>query len=120
MFNVKINFWLIGFGAFLIACGIAGYASNPEAAKTALISGSTFGGLSILLGIWTGSKRRLIPYAISWGVVIMLIAAFAWRSTVTWMAVAEGQPKLFAAILISSMGIASLLTLLQLWRSRSV
>lgn len=48
--------WLYGFGAFLFLCGLAGYLSNPVAAKTALMSGSVFGALSILWGFLLGKS----------------------------------------------------------------
>ncbi|MHC4831494.1 MAG: hypothetical protein ACYTFT_14255, partial [Planctomycetota bacterium] len=38
------------YGAFLILAGLAGYLSNPEKAKTALMSGGTFGLLNLGLG----------------------------------------------------------------------
>ena len=93
-----IGRWYIGFGLFLILCGLAGYASNPAAAKTALMSGGTFGTLLTTL---------------------MLCAAFSWRSVVSWQAFADGEPKLFAAVLITSMLIASVASIVQLFRSKS-
>ena len=36
---------------YLIVMGLVGYLSNPEKAKTALMSGGTFGALSILWGV---------------------------------------------------------------------
>ena len=47
----KLARWLILYGAFLIFAGVIGYLSNPEKAKTALLSGGIFGGLSILWGV---------------------------------------------------------------------
>ncbi len=49
--SVKTAGYLILYGAFLIGCGALGYWSNPEKAKTALMSGGTFGALSILWGV---------------------------------------------------------------------
>jgi len=116
-----VNFagrWFVGFGIFLILCGVAGYLSNPAGAKTALISGGTFGGLSAFWGVlmlkgltWAKAAARVST--------IVLVAAFAWRSAAGWMAYAEGQPKLFAASLITTMLVASLASLLVLWRRRS-
>ena len=48
----------IAYGLFLIACGLAGFLSNPEKAKTALISGGTFGALSILWGVLMARGAR--------------------------------------------------------------
>lgn len=113
----SIGRWYIGFGIFLIVCGLAGYASNPAAAKTALISGATFGTVSALWGFWMLKGGRL-PALIAAGLTtLMLCGAFSWRSTVSWQAYADGEPKLFAAILITAMLIGSIASLIQLARS---
>jgi hypothetical protein len=110
--------WMIGFGIFLILCGLAGYLSNPEGAKTALLSGGTFGVLSALWG-------ALLAGGFGWARVAALLSTgflalvFAWRATVGWMAYAAGEPKLFAAVLISLMLAGSLLTLGVLLRRSS-
>jgi len=49
--NTKAAGYLIFYGGLLVLAGLAGYLSNPEKAKTALISGGTFGALSILWGV---------------------------------------------------------------------
>jgi len=108
--------WFVGFGVFLILCGLAGYLSNPAGAKTALISGGTFGGLSALWGVlmlkgfpWAKTAACLSTF--------VLVAAFAWRSIAGWMAYAGGQPKLFAASLITLMLVSSLASLVVLART---
>ncbi|MFT4901766.1 MAG: uncharacterized membrane protein (UPF0136 family) [Lentimonas sp.] len=109
--------WYIGFGLFLIVCGLLGYASNPAAAKTALMSGATFGTLSTLWGFWMLKGGRL-PVLIAAGLTTLLLcAAFSWRSIVSWQAYAEGEPKLFAASLISAMLLGSIASLIKLSRS---
>lgn len=107
----------MGFGLFLVICGVAGFLSNPSAAKTALISGSTFGGLSFA---WGALMKRGMQWARAAATVttFVLLAAFIWRASVSWMAVVEGRPKLFAACLITTMGIASALSLGVLWSTR--
>lgn len=107
--------WFVGFGIFLILCGVAGYLSNPAGAKTALISGGTFGGLSALWGV-------LVLKGFAWARIaalastVMLAAAFAWRAVVGWTAYASGEPKLFAASLITLMLVASVASLAVLLR----
>lgn len=107
--------WFVGYGAFLFLCGLAGYLSNPAEAKTALISGTVFGFLSIGWGVamrfrWKAAR----PAAVVTTTLLTLV--FVWRSAVSWMAVATGEPKLFAASLISLMLAGSLATLWVLWR----
>jgi hypothetical protein len=115
----SIGRWYLGFGFFLILCGVAGYVSNPAAAKTALMSGGTFGFLSAVWGFWMIKGGRLFAFIAAALTTLMLCAAFTWRSIVSWQAYADGQPKLFAAVLISSMLIASVLSLVQLFRARA-
>lgn len=109
--KTKPGNWMIGYGLFLIAMGAVGYLSNPEKAATALMSGGTFGSLSILWG-W------LMTRGIGWSrwaagaTAALLVVVFAWRASVSWMAFAGGATeKLTAAILITLMGAASLLML---------
>ena len=107
--------WFVGFGIFLILCGIAGFLSNPAGAKTALMSGGTFGGLSALWGVLMlkGFSWAMIA---AWVSTFVLVAAFAWRSIASWTAYAAGEPKLFAASLITLMLAGSLASLLVLRR----
>jgi len=109
--------WFVGFGIFLILCGVAGYLSNPAGAKTALMSGGTFGGLSALWGVLMMKGFAWAKLA-AWLSTLLLGAAFTWRSIAGWMAYAAGEPKLFAAALITLMLIASLVSVVVLWRSR--
>lgn len=107
--------WFVGFGVFLILCGVAGYLSNPAGAKTALMSGGTFGALSALWGVL---MLRGFAWARigAWVSTIVLAAAFTWRSIAGWAAYAAGEPKLFAASLITLMLAASLASLAVLAR----
>lgn len=114
----KIGQWYLSFGLFLIVCGIAGYLSNPAAAKTALMSGSTFGILSVLWGFWMLKGGRVLAFGAALFTTLMLCAAFSWRSIVSWQAVADGEPKVFAASLITAMLLASVMSLIQLLQAR--
>jgi len=99
----------IFYGVFLIVAGLAGYLSNPAKAATALVSGGTFGAISILLGL-TVDRHKLGRISQGVGVVVLglLSIVFSWRSVVSWLAVANGaQEKLLAASLISSMLLAT-------------
>ena len=115
--NTKTAGYLILYGGFLIVMGLVGYLSNPEKAKTALMSGGTFGALSILWGV-LGARgvRWSLPAAIVTTGFLALV--FAWRASVGWLAVLDGKSeKLFAAILITLMLAASAAMLPMLFRS---
>ncbi|HWN94652.1 MAG TPA: hypothetical protein VNT99_06450 [Methylomirabilota bacterium] len=116
--KTKTAGYLILYGGFLIFCGLLGYLSNPEKAKTALISGGTFGGLSILWGV-LGARgfRWSRPAAITTTGLLALV--FAWRSSVSWLAVIDGKAdKVFAASLITLMLVGSAVMLPRLLRDR--
>ena len=111
-------FALAGYGTFLILIGLVGYLSNPEKAKTALMSGGTFGLLNIGLGYLAfRGWRRSVPVAVV--VAAFLAIVFSWRTFVTWSAYAEGKSeKLVAAVLISSMLAATVGIAVYLIRAR--
>lgn len=104
------------YGFFLLLLGVSGYFTNPEKAGTALISGGSFGALSILWGI-LGAKgiRWSKPAALLTS--SLLGAACVWRGSLGWLAVANGQPqKALPALLITLMlavAVASVLCLLK-------
>lgn len=108
--------WLIGYGAFLMAVGVAGYLSNPAKAATALLSGGGFGALTMAWGLLLRSGRRWARTA-ALASTGLLTLAFAWRSLASWRAVLAGHPeKAVAASLITAMLVGSLLTLVVLTR----
>jgi len=108
--NGKLGTWMIGYGGFLIAIGVIGYLSNPAKAATALVSGGTFGALSIVWGVLLRRGRGWARSA-ALATAGFLTAVFAWRATMSWLAVQGGQSeKLFAAVLITAMGAASVAT----------
>ena len=109
---------LCAYGAFLILAGLAGYLSNPEKAKTALMSGGTFGLLNLGLG-WLALRSWRPVQRVALGLAGFLGAVFVWRATVTWMAVADGQPeKRVAALIITAMLAGTLWLLVFLTQAR--
>lgn len=110
--------WLIGYGVFLFLCGLIGYLSNPAAAKTALISGSVFGGLAVVWGVLIGKGFGFAKWA-ALVTTLLLCAVFTWRSIASWQKVMDGEPKAFAAGLISLMLLGSLATATRLFIVKS-
>jgi len=116
--NTKTAGYLVLYGAFLIVMGLLGYLSNPEKAKTALMSGGTFGALSIVWGVLgaRGFRWSLPAAVVTTG---LLVLVFAWRASVGWRAVLDGKSeKLFAASLITVMFAGSVVMLLGLLQAR--
>lgn len=115
--KAKLGKGMMAYGFFLIAIGAAGYLSNPEKAATALMSGGTFGALSILWG-WLMSRGVGWSHWAACATTTLLLIVFAWRASVSWMAFAGGaSEKLTAAILITLMGAASLAMATALFRN---
>jgi uncharacterized membrane protein (UPF0136 family) len=116
--KTKTAGYLILYGVFLIVIGLLGYLSNPEKARTALISGGSFGSLSILWGV-LGARGMTWALLAARVTTSLLGAVFIWRATVSWMAVAGGQPeKRTAAILITIMLAGTVAMLIGLCRGR--
>jgi uncharacterized membrane protein (UPF0136 family) len=110
----RLGTWMLGYGAFLIGVGLIGYLSNPEKAATALISGGTFGTLSIVWGVLLRTGRDWARWAAT-ATTGFLTLVFVWRSTASWLAYGGGQSeKLVAATLITAMLAASVVTLVVL------
>lgn len=102
------------YGIFLIALGVAGYLNNPAGAKTALISGGTFGTIHLVWAfLW---KRR--PGLVRVGALVSLLvvlAASSWRGYVSWTAYLEGEAsKQFVAFLLTAMWLGTARILLRL------
>jgi hypothetical protein len=81
------------------------------------MSGGAFGTLSAFWGFWILKGGRLLALLAAGLTTLMLCSAFTWRSVVSWQAYSEGEPKLFAATLITGMLFASVCSLVQLLRS---
>ena len=116
--NTKAARFLIFYGAFLMLMGLAGYLSNPEKARTALMSGGTFGALSILWGVL---DARGVRWSLSAAIATtgLLALVFTWRASVGWLAVLDGHSeKVTAASLITVMLAASVAMLPVLFRAR--
>ncbi len=114
--KIDLGRWLVGYGVFLIAIGLLGYLSNPEKARTALMSGGVFGALSIACGVLR-IRGALWAGKVALGITGFLALIFTWRAIVGWLAVAQGNTdKLTAAVLISVMLAATVATIVRLLR----
>ncbi len=106
--NSKLAQTFYAYGGYLLFCGVAGFLSNPERAKTALISGGVFGLLSIASGflIFKGSGWGI---KVGRGILALLAVVFLWRSYASWHSYLAGNSdKLLAAALITSMLVATI------------
>jgi uncharacterized membrane protein (UPF0136 family) len=113
----KTGHWIVAYGSLLIVIGLIGYLSNPEKARTALISGGTFGTISIIWGLLSMRYRWAVIAAFVTSSFLAVI--FIWRASVGWMAVAQGDTaKVLAAALISLMLMASLSLLVLIAKRR--
>lgn len=109
---------VVAYGLFLMLIGVMGFLSNPEKAKTALLSGGTFGLLSIAWGVLLIRGRRW-AWAAAVATTVLLTGVFIWRASAGWIAVSGGQAeKRTAAVLITVMLAGSLVTLWLLIASR--
>lgn len=116
--NTQTAGYLVIFGIFLILLGAIGYVTHPEKASSALISGGGFGALWILWGILSAKGVRWSCLA-ALATTVLLALACAWRASLSWLAVANGQPeKAFASVIITLMLALALCILLFLLRDR--
>ncbi|MDA0772369.1 MAG: hypothetical protein O3C63_05440 [Cyanobacteria bacterium] len=100
--NQKTLYLLYGFS--ILTLGLVGFYLTH--AKSALISGAASASIIILLSFFIcKSKVVLIATRV---VNVLLIGAFAWRSTLAMTALTAGNgDKLIPAILISVMALVS-------------
>ncbi|WP_018341934.1 hypothetical protein [Cytophaga aurantiaca] len=112
-----MNIILIFYGFFLISCGIGSVIFIGMKAKTALISGSSSGLISILVGyFYTLHNIPLVIIAII--IPLALFCIFSWRSTKTLLKlielISEKSPetnsKAIAFLIISLMAVVSIFT----------
>ena len=118
---------MVGFGVFLLCAGVLGWAAAGFTlkAKTALLSG-TVCGVSMIGCAWLLARERTWMSAIGSvaGTILPLLfgGVFIWRGIIAWSGWLAGEPKLWVAILLSSMAAVSLgtfWTLCRPWIRRS-
>ena len=116
--NTQTAGHLVVFGVFLILLGVMGYVTHPEKTPTALIFGGGFGALWMLWGILSAKGVRW-SWSAALATTALLLLACAWRASLSWLAVANGQSeKVFASVLITLMLAVSASILLLSLRDR--
>lgn len=111
--TMNLSRQMIAYGIFLMVMGGIGYLSNPEKAGTALVSGGTFGGVSVVWGILMGRGVRWSHWA-ALVTVSLLCVVFVWRASASWSAYFGGAAgKWIAASLITAMAAASISLLIR-------
>lgn len=103
---------LIGYGAFLMVCGVAGWAAAGFTAKatTAIASGSATGLLMIALGFLVLKLQPAGSRGVTWAAAVFALlftGVFTWRASIAWGNLPE---KLYLAVLLSAMALASMVT----------
>jgi len=100
---------LRAYGAFLIVCGVVGWAATGFApkAKTAILSGGVTGTLMVVLGLlalYGSARARVIAPWVGVFFALAFTSVFTWRASIAWQNV---PAKLYVAILLSVMAVAS-------------
>jgi hypothetical protein len=113
--NIQTAGSLVIFGIFLVLLGTIGYVTHPEKAISSLIAGGAFAALWMLWGILSAKGVRW-----SWlATTVLLALACVWRASLSWLAVANGQPdKAFASVIITLMLAVALCILFFLLKDR--
>lgn len=116
---------LLRFGLFLIVCGLLGWAATgfSDRGKTAIASGGVSGMLILACALLSGMQKPLLRRLGFYGAIgftVLFGAAFVWRSTVAWMAVASGEPKHYVAALLTAMALAAMAVLALVVRANRI
>lgn len=99
---------MLAYGIFLIAIGVAGYANNPEKAKTALMSGGVFGGIHLVWAYLWNRQHTIARYGAAVTLTMVLVAS-TWRMWASWQAYLDGdESKRFVAFLLTAMFLGTL------------
>ncbi|MDB5272275.1 MAG: hypothetical protein JWO58_642 [Chitinophagaceae bacterium] len=115
MYTLPLTNLLVFYGLFLILCGIVSVIFIGLKAKTALISGSTAGGLSLLIAFLYSANAAGMVYA-GLFLALALFIVFSWRATKTLFRLFEIIPtqheelkgKGIAFLIISLMAVVSI------------
>lgn len=103
---------LVSYGVFLFVAGFIGFAAAgfDARAKTAIIMGTACGGLMALIGLLARARGGAKARTMGWlGVFFacFFLATFTWRASIAWGNLPE---KLYVAVLLTTMALASIVT----------
>ena len=115
MYTPTLTNLLVFYGLFLILSGVVSVAFIGMKAKTALLSGGTAGGLSLLIAFLYSENAAGMVYA-GLFLALALFIVFSWRATKTLFRLFEIIPtqhqelkgKGIAFLIISLMAVVSL------------
>ena len=112
----RLGLTLVGYGAFLIVCGLSGYALTRETSASAIVNGVVFGSLMMVMGVLLRQGRPwTLPAPMS--AVGIFTLTFIWRGAVQWMQVVRlGSDHAPIAGLLTLMTAVSALMALSLYK----
>ena len=107
------------YGAFLLICGIIGFEITGETSTSSIVNGIVFGALMIVMGVLLSNGRPwTLPASAS--AVSIFTVTFAWRGTLQWLAVTDGdEQQTYIAVLLTLMfAVSAVVALVLLKRLR--
>lgn len=110
--TVVVRF-LIAYGIFLLASGIAGFEITHEQSTSSLVNGIVGGALMLILSVMY-RQRRLYALPAAIGATGIFLLTFVWRAVVQWTIVIGDPSHALIAVLLSAMASVSLFMLITL------
>lgn len=120
--------WMVGYGLFLILCGVGAWAVawglSGEATRglSGLIAGGAAAVLIIIPGLLSAAKNqkaRMIGIHAGLVVLALLVIGFAYQAVVGWMgALGEDGGPMYVPATITLMAIGGIVTLVMVLRLR--
>ncbi|MEX2672256.1 MAG: hypothetical protein WD294_09120 [Phycisphaeraceae bacterium] len=112
--------WMVGYGFFLIACGLAAWAiaGFESRAVTAIIVGGATGTIAILMGILSAANNhKIMMVGIHLGMAVIGLFAILFGVVAGRRWVDEDAP-MYLPVTISVMALGSVVALIMVIRQR--